>query len=602
MRSEDVEPGGVTRQEFVNSARCPVVDGDSCAMVGHVHRQIATHHSQPDNAKICATSLLGIRFHVQIMAQTRFDYAGSYPCLDRAVFRIRTTTAAAAILLLVMGCDLQVPDGGPTTQPAEDLVLVGTFDWSMPERFGLDANRDGRIDMPNTIEYVLNLDQGACAAGCRDATPSFTVIFDASQVSLVDPAGVGFEIETYAWTIAENEAIVDSVVTDSSQAVVQLAEGVYDVTLEVGRGDATFSVESTVAVDDVLIVSIGDSWAGGEGNPERPGDPPLWADDGTTPDSAQSIAHDAAHRSGLAGSAQAALVVERSDPRSSVTFIFLAASGAGVVEGILEPDGPMAGSDGVERTLPAQLDELRDVMGCAGDDAAACAREIDALLVSAGGNDIGFAFTLGSLIALDPTLLVNPIYENLLDNLFADVEQEIDQIPSIFESLAIALEQLRITRVFLTAYPGSLTYAAGGQILPCEEVGGDLFPGLEVDRTELELLETRLRQPLNAALEAVAADNGWVFVEDHVAAFEGHGYCGSDPYQEAGYAGNPFPDLVVPSSDPGVRWFRQAGESVQLQGGGGLFQPDRLATTGTFHPNELGHQAYMAALLAAMGY
>lgn len=518
------------------------------------------------------------------------------------MLRIRATTTVIALLFLAIGCDLQVPEGASTTPPAGELALAGTFDWSMPERYGVDVNGDGRIDMPNTIEYVLNLEQGACTSGCPDVTPSFTLVLDASQVSLVDPAGVPFEIETYAWTIANDEAIVDSVVSDSSRAVVQLAEGIYDVTLEVGRGGNSFALERTVAVEDVLIVSIGDSWAGGEGNPERPGDPPLWADDGTTPDSPQSIAHDVAHRSGLAGPAQAALAIERADPHSSVTFIFLAASGAGVVEGILEPDDPMAGGDGDVRTLRPQLDELIDVMGCATDDAASCLREIDTLLVSAGGNDIGFAFTLGSLIALDPTLVVSPIYENLLDNLFADVGEEIDEIPSIFESLAVALEQLRIDRVFLTAYPGSLTYAAEGQIVYCEEAGGDLLPGLEVDRNELEVLDMRLRQPLNEALEAVAADQGWVFVDDHVAAFEGHGYCGSDPYQEVGYVGNPFPDPVVPSADPGVRWFRQAAESVELQGGGGLFRPERLGTMGTFHPNELGHQAYMASLLTAMGY
>ena len=518
------------------------------------------------------------------------------------MLRTRITTAAAALLLFAVGCDLQGPEPASTVPPAGELTLTGAFDWSMPDRYGLDANGDGRVDMPNTLEYVVNREPGACASGCGDITPTYTLMLDASQVSLVDPEGVPFEVDTYSWTIAANGAVVESVVSDSSQAVVQLPEGLYDVTLEAARGESTFSLQRTVAVEDVLIVSLGDSWAGGEGNPERPGDPPSWADDGTTPDSAQAIAHDVAHRSGLAGPAQAALAIERSDPRSSVTFVFLAASGAGVVEGILESDDPMAGGDGVERTLRPQLDELTDIVGCAADDAATCLREIDALLISAGGNDIGFSFALGSLIALDPVLVVGPIYENLLDNLFADVEEEIERIPSIFDSFAVALEKLRVDEVFLTAYPGAFTYVEGGQLVSCAEAGGDLLPGLEVDRNELELLETRLRQPLNAALGEVATAQGWVLVDDHVAAFEGHGYCGSDPYQDVPYAGNPFPDPVVPSTDPGVRWFRQAAESVEIQGGGGLFRPERLGTMGTFHPNELGHQAYMAALVAALGY
>ncbi len=55
--------------------------------------------------------------------------------------------------------------------------------------------------------------------------------------------------------------------------------------------------------------------------------------------------------------------------------------------------------------------------------------------------------------------------------------------------------------------------------------------------------------------------------------------------------------------DPATRWFRQADESDTIQRApSGQFRPAQLATTGTLHPNELGHQAYKRALLNAMGY
>ncbi len=136
----------------------------------------------------------------------------------------------------------------------------------------------------------------------------------------------------------------------------------------------------------------------------------------------------------------------------------------------------------------------------------------------------------------------------------------------------------------------------------CEKVGEDLVPALEVDSHELEIVGERVIGPLNAQLRALATANGWNFVDGHLPVFAGHGYCGSDPYQGGLYTGNPYPDTVTTPDDPGMRWFRRAAESAAIQGGAAIFTPERLGTTGTFHPNEFGHQAYKDALLEAMGY
>jgi hypothetical protein len=510
--------------------------------------------------------------------------------------------AATVFALLLAACDLQSAPSETEPGAEGEWNVVGSFDWSLPDRFGLDLNEDGRIDVPNTLEYVLNLEAGACAAGCPDVTPEFTVVLDASEVALIDTLGVPTKIDSYRWTVSDGEAVVLAESTDSSQAVVQLPEGIYEVQLELAKDSQTWLLERTVRVEDLLLVSIGDSYAAGEGNPEVPGDPPLWADAGTTSDSSEALGHELAHRSGLAGAAQAALAIERADSRSSVTFVFLAASGASIETGMLEESDPKRAADGTRQVLRPQVDELADLMGCTPDGRASCLRTIDALHISAGGNDIGFSFTLGSLIALDPLLVVSPIYGNLRDNLFSDIEGEIEQLPALFQSLADALAQLDISRVYLTAYPRSTRYEDGGRVLTCDEVGGDLLPGLEVDQQEIEEVERRLHEPLNNALAAIADEQEWTYVDSHVGPFDSHGYCGSDPYLIGPYEGNPFPEMMAPHPDAGVRWFRQAAESAALQGGGGLFRPERLATSGTLHPNEYGQLAYGQALLRALGY
>src|SRR6185503_8731808 len=121
--------------------------------------------------------------------------------------------------------------------------------------------------------------------------------------------------------------------------------------------DETASFESTVTIKDLLIVSIGDSYASGEGNPDKPWNVvkhARWIDS-------------RCHRSATAGPAQAALAIEKDDPHSTVTFISFACSGAGLKEGLT---GEF--KKGSVRLRP-QLDQVVD---------AAKGRPIDALLIS----------------------------------------------------------------------------------------------------------------------------------------------------------------------------------------------------------------------------
>src|SRR6185295_4945128 len=91
------------------------------------------------------------------------------------------------------------------------------------------------------------------------------------------------------------------------------------------------------------------------------------------------------HRSSWSGPARAAIVIEKADPHSSVTFISFACTGAGLLDGLLEEQNQGG------RKNKRQLEQIF---------AAAGARTIDALLVSIGGNDVNFGTLVFNAIRL----------------------------------------------------------------------------------------------------------------------------------------------------------------------------------------------------------
>lgn len=104
--------------------------------------------------------------------------------------------------------------------------------------------------------------------------------------------------------------------------------------------------------------------------------------------------HQHSHRSSATGASQLALHLEYWDPKSSVTFINLAASGAQMQIGMLNPYrgvfelkdrgnmGDFLPKHGNLPGLQPQIDHLADLIG---------ERNIDHIYLSVGGNDAGFA-------------------------------------------------------------------------------------------------------------------------------------------------------------------------------------------------------------------
>jgi lysophospholipase L1-like esterase len=544
--------------------------------------------------------------------------------------RWRGVIAGAA--LASAGLGVAVPAAAAAPAGGAAAVVRARFVATMPERFGFDADGDGLIDLPNSPAYVRPGGGSPCGAACG---PLFTLRLDATE-STAAMGGTALPVLSYRWEITGSVGRHLVRRGTAPRLEVPLPEGRYRVALEVEAalpwGTARGRSVREVVVEDLLIVAIGDSYASGEGNPERPrgeGDvPAAWAD--APGDPVTEAAHAAAHRSTVAWPALAALALERADTGTSVTFVSVAASSARVEAGLLGPQS------GVSPT--GQLDQVAALTG---------RRRIDLLLVSIGGNDIGFARIVRGLV--DADRLADPLcYGTDLQNVWeaaldgdwnrgsglrfalpwglgcrptrtsgSPVLPGLQGLPAELDRLATAVERLGAAAVYLMEYPDPT--GAGGKDGGCGEIVGDATPPFrfhEINRAEQEEGLARVVRPLNRILAEAASRHGWGFVGGVAEAFAaGHGYCGTRPEYPSN-TGEPTPagsaawgadgtgwwyrhsaalDAAQALSGEGVAWYRTAEQSVVLQGPGGAWD-----TAGTMHPNELGHLAMARSLLGAL--
>ena len=157
----------------------------------------------------------------------------------------------------------------------------------------------------------------------------------------------------------------------------QQAGGACRIVVPLPEGEHTVSASSpgagtsTVVIDPkhLMIVGLGDSYGSGEGVPN------LVRRDGHR---VAQWDQKSCHRSRYSAQAQAALRLEKADEHSAVTFLHLACSGATTFKGVLDeyPDPPGGGSQ------EPQVVEASEIT---------ISNPVDAVLLSLGGNDIGFA-------------------------------------------------------------------------------------------------------------------------------------------------------------------------------------------------------------------
>lgn len=406
--------------------------------------------------------------------------------------------------------------------PPESEVPNPALTWTAPDRYA-DHDGDGLLDenafnnpKGNRIPFEMVL------SGC-DSNPIGGITSYAFEVTL--PGG-----QRLTQTSSSCEF-----------AFEPPKEGKYPVTLTITtHGGETRTLERDVPFRDYFIVSLGDSIASGEGNPDRICVGPCavpWAE--ATPAYWQ---FQPCHRSAISGPSRGARAIETADPTTSVTFVHLACSGAQVTRGILqkwpgiEPDGDLM--------VPPQANVLEALMKAWG-------RKPDAVLVSIGANDAEFAG------AVTECLLPGRCQNNA--DFVKQVKKRIARLPDRYAMLDKRLDSLGIPgrKVFITEYP-DVTRNEEGNFAECIAT---LFP------SEWQWASDHVVDPLNAHVRKAANKDrhGWNVVGVH-QAFRNHGYCSS------------------------ASWIVRLQESFLWQG----------HEHGAFHPNIPGHQTYGASIAAAL--
>ena len=385
---------------------------------------------------------------------------------------------------------------------------------------------------------------------------------------------------------------------------------------------------TTIKVEDLLIVGMGDSFASGEGNPDIPvrfsreraasygsarkggdldGYPARvgsWKQLGDTAfvnENARWL-DQACHRSLYSHQLRAAVQLAIEYPWRAVTFVGLACSGAEVTNGLFlvykgnewVPNPPelsqiSAAADAQCGAHPAPtidlpeafhlnnaLPELKQIQlkSCPRDRA----RRIDLLLLSIGGNDVGFARLLANTVLDDSSTL------RRLGGWFGHVHTarealpQLDQLDLRYKALRRAVHTLlhipwhEADRVVLTAYPGLALLDGGRDVCPDGRAGMDVLPDFRLSQQKVQEGET-IAANLNARMAEVAQAHGWSYVDAHRKAFLGRGICSG--FVEAAFSS--VDDLRLPRQKGGVwepynpadyrpyasrqRWFRTPNDS-----------------------------------------
>lgn len=445
--------------------------------------------------------------------------------------------------------------------PATEGDLQVDFDWKMQKRFGQDANngtdRDGKPSgWTDPFEFE---------GQWMTLSPSSEFIQPPSwQVTLTAASTIHVPIISYKWDIWGEPAPIYKTTSTFRHAFKK--QGAYPVKLTIIAADGrTATVAKNVVVRDLLIVSLGDSVASGEGNPHEdykgvPGlpsfQPAVWA-------------NRRCHRSIYSGHAQAALALEETDPHTSVTFISLACSGAGINN--LTKDSYKGKENDGSMVPQAQIEELKERL-CArgGQCLPQDRRPIDALLVSIGANNIGFSDIVENLVKNCNFDVGN--HDFCITVLTRQVVGDLGKLPGAFDKLQEAFADLTgndssRAPVFITEYFDPTKYEdwspeAHSSPWCLMEQFVDEHTGWEVpfgvDPSESKWAYDTVLLPLNEQIRLAANKHNWNYVGGVMEAFAHHGYCAS-------------PHWIVRNKES---WDHQYNED------------------GTMHPNRDGHQAY----------
>ncbi len=470
--------------------------------------------------------------------------------------------------------------------------------------------------------------------GCREATDYLSPRAHRIQLALRDVPDADRIDCTWLTTPLARSGLGGSITARCNELVtltIPYPVGA-QISVEVGGREVAVTLAK---VNDLLVVGMGDSFASGEGNPDVPvrfsrerradygggklsGYPARvgpWQSIGDTAFIRNNArwTDQACHRSLYSHQLRAALQLAVEDPHRAVTFVGYACSGAEIVDGLFRrykghewvPNPPdlsqlsaiAQAQCGSRRAKEVEMPEAFHIRGrvpelqggltlrrCDSDEA----RQIDLVLVSIGGNDIGFARLLANAILADESSLRS------LSGWFGQVHgflaasEALDKLEARLLSLKRAIHGLlhipweEADRIMLVAYPSLALLPDGRQVCPDGRAGMTVTP-------DFLLSENRARESMAAGerLDAVLSDtskqNGWTFVTSHREEFRGRGIC-------AGYTDNAFTiadDLRMPRWT-GRKWepFNPADWQAYVPRQRWFRTPNDAFMTGNFHVSE----------------
>jgi hypothetical protein len=394
----------------------------------------------------------------------------------------------------------QAPTPPPFTGTIIDPDAKAQFSWSVPERYA----QSWATWNPRTASYAESYVNPA----------GWSVILNGCLSS------ARFKIERYTFTVT-GLGFNWTRTIDGKACQYQLTHalpqlGLYRVTLVVrtGAGDSV-AFQRIIKIKDWLIVSLGDSMASGEGNPDTPGIYELDHHLIKRPLVVSAKVKRAAiwkdtrcHRSALAGHALVAQQLEQNDAQSSVTFLSFACSGAEVKHLVDTPYGGRVSSPGPVQ-LPSQLRAL--------EQALRGTRRIHALLLSIGINDLGFS-TIAEACAknFNPTSGSRCVETPAFLKSLVGLSTTYDELGSRLRE-----SQLDIGEIYISDYPVRV-FRSGG----CGALG---TLGVGITAGDGGLMETYGFQ-LNNEIRKAARRNHWNFVQSLETQFAMHAYCDNPSY------------------------------------------------------------------------
>ncbi|GMS79714.1 hypothetical protein PENTCL1PPCAC_1889 [Pristionchus entomophagus] len=305
---------------------------------------------------------------------------------------------------------------------------------------------------------------------------------------------------------------------ECSTSFIAPHQGEFTISVQLDVDSQRLYGKSSIVVRDIWIAAVGDSFASGEGNPDE---------ERGVNNSAKWISVPC-HRSRKSWPYRIYDAVRRQHPEWSVHFSYLACTGATVERGVMGPRGR------------AQIDVLREI-----------ARERgvgpDVLMLSVGGNDVGYAEILERL------------QRGETESLLPFLDWRFYYVSTQLTALKEALQELQPAQVLVPLYFDFSRNERGEIDASCADMHN-------IRTADIALAERRVLSRLNSLILKTGKEAGWNVEERVPGVFSRGGICSKH------------------------RLIRSISDSISIQG-------DPL---GAFHPTEIAHSQIADLFIAKL--